>query len=134
MNSSMTEKKTNKPFPKGLFVAAFLMIIFGLVEIVTSFSHEFFGLTTSQAPISTIIGATIGTFYFVSGFLVLTKKIKAAIFAIILLVADAIGRLLMVLTGLYPIGVGYQTFGIIIGTSIVVLFAIYVRLNLKYFK
>jgi len=37
-----------------------------------------------------------------------------------LLVADAIGRILMVLMGLYPIGVGYQTFGIITGTSIVI--------------
>jgi hypothetical protein len=36
------------------------MIIFGLTEVITSFRHEFFGLTTSQATISTIIGATIG--------------------------------------------------------------------------
>src|ERR1035437_8950189 len=109
------------------------MIIFGLTEVVTSFRHEFFGLTTSQATISTIIGATIGAFYFASGFLVLTKRRRAAIVAIILLIADAIGRILMVLIGLYPIGIGYQTFGIITGTSIVIFFAIYVGAKLKVF-
>jgi hypothetical protein len=50
-----------------------------------------------------------------------------------LLVADAIGRILMVLMGLYPIGVGYQTFGIITGTSIVIFFAIYIGAKLKVF-
>jgi len=40
----------------------------------------------------------------------------------------------MVLTGVYPIGVGYQTFAIIAGTSIVIFFAIYIGLNLKHFK
>ena len=109
------------------------MIIFGLAEIVTSFRHEFFGLTTSQATISIIIGATIGTFYFVSGFLVLTKRKRAAIVAIILFLADAIGRILMVLMGLYPIGVEYQTFGIITGTSIAIFFAIYIGAKLKVF-
>jgi hypothetical protein len=110
------------------------MIIFGLAEVVTGFRHEFFGLTTTQTTISTIIGASIGAFYFISGFLVLSKKRKLAIVAIILLLADAIGRISMVLTGLYPIGVGYQTFAIITGTSIVVILAIYIGLNLKHFK
>jgi len=121
------------PFPTGLKVAAALMIIFGLAEVVTGFRHEFFGLTTSQATISTFIGATIGTFYFMSGFLVLTKKRKLAIVAIALLIADAIGRTSLVLTGLYPIGAGYQTFAMITGTSIVVFLAVYIRLKFKYF-
>jgi len=129
----MTNEQT-QPLPIGLKVAAALMIIFGLAEVVTGFRHEFFGLTTSQATISTILGATIGTFYFVSGFLVLTKKRKWAIVAIILLIADAIGRISMVLNGIYPIGVGYQTFAMITGTSIVVLLAIYIGLKLRYFK
>jgi len=129
----MTNEQT-QPLPIGLKVAAALMIIFGLAEVVTGFRHEFFGLTTSQATISTILGATIGTFYFVSGFLVLTKKRKWAIVAIILLIADAIGRISMVLTGIYPIGVGYQTFAMITGTSIVVLLATYIGLKLRYFK
>ena|ERR1022692_776867 len=128
----MTIDKTHT-LPTGIKIAAALMIIFGFAEIVTGFRHEFFGLTTSQATISTVIGATIGAFYFASGFLVLTKKRKLAILAIVLLIADAIGRISMVATGLYPIGYGLQTFAIITGTSIVVFFAIYIGLKLKYF-
>src|ERR1019366_9317093 len=90
-------------FPVGIKISSVFMILFGLAEVGTSFRHEFFGLTTSQATISTIIGATIGTFYFASGLLVLTKK-KLAIFAIIT------------------------------GTSIVIFFAIYIGLKLKYFN
>jgi len=64
----------------------------------------------------------------------LTKKRKLAILAIVLLIADAVGRMTMVLTGLYPVGFGLQTFAIITGTSIVIFFAIYIGLKLKYFK
>jgi hypothetical protein len=131
INDNQAQSKT---LPRGIKIAAVLMIIFGLAEVVTSFEHEFFGLTTSQATISTMIGATIGTFYFVSGFLVLTRKRQLAIVAIVLLIVDAIGRISMVLTGLYPIGFGLQTFAIITGTSIVIFFAIYIGLKLKYFK
>jgi hypothetical protein len=129
----MTNEQT-QTLSVGLKVAAALMIIFGLAEILTGFRHEFFGLTTTQTIISTIIGASIGSFYFISGFLVLSKKRKLAIVVIILLLADTIGRISMVLTGLYSIGVGYQTFAIITGTSIVVILAIYIGLNLKHFK
>lgn len=124
---------TKQTIPTGVRIAAILMIIFGFAEVVTSFRHEFFGLTTSQKIVSTVIGAVIGTFYFASGLLVLTKKKKAARLAIVLLIADAIGRILMVLTGLYPIGFGLQTFAIIVGTSIVIFFAVYLRSQLKHF-
>lgn len=129
----MTNEQT-KTLPTGIKIAAILMIVFGLAEIVTSFRHEFFSLTTSQTTISTIIGSIIGTFYFASGFLVLTQKRKMAIVAIALLIADAIGRISMVVTGLYPIGSVLQTFAIMTGTSIVVFFAIYIGLKLKHFK
>jgi hypothetical protein len=110
------------------------MILFGLAEIVTSFRHEFFGLTTSQAVVSTIIGAVIGLLYFVSGLLVLTKRRRAAIAAIILLVADVVGRITMALSGLYPLNSGMQTLSIIAGTLIVIFFAIYINLRLRYFQ
>jgi hypothetical protein len=119
--------------PAGIRIAAVLMIIFGIAEVVTSFRHEFFVLTTSQAPISTMIGTAIGSFCLTGGLLVLTKRRRAAKVAIILLIADAIGRILMVLTGLYPVGVGYQSFGIITGTSIVIFFAIYIGAKLNSF-
>jgi hypothetical protein len=108
-------------FPLGIKISSVFMIFFGLAEVVTGFGHEFFGLTTSQATISTIIG----TFYFLSGLLVLTGKRKWAILAIVLLIADAVGGIATVLSGLYPVGSGLQTFAIITGTSIEVFFAIY---------
>ncbi len=119
---------------KGIIVASVLMMIFGLAEIVTSFTHKFFGLTTSQATISTIIGASIGIFYFVSGILFLTKRKKAAVIAIVLLIIDAIGRISMVMTGLYPVDSPLQKFAIMAGTSIVILLAIYIRIKMKRFK
>jgi hypothetical protein len=127
-------KKLTQTLPAGVKVVAALMIIFGLAEIVTGFRHKFFGLTTSRATVSTLLGATIGTFYFMSGVLVFTKKRKWAKVAIILSIADAVGRIFMVLTGLYAVETGYQVVAIITGTSIVVFFAIYIGLKLKYFK
>jgi hypothetical protein len=91
------------------------MMLFGLAEIVTSFRHEFFGLTTSQAVVSTIIGAVIGLLYFVSGFLVLTKRIRAAIAAIILLITDVAGHFTMAWSELYPLNSEMQTLGIMAG-------------------
>ena len=110
------------------------MIIFGLAEILTSFTHKFFGLTSSLVTNSTITGTTIGTFYFVSGLFVLTKKKWAVTPAILLLIADAIGRISMVLTGYYPMNSALQTFEIITGTTIVIFFAFYIRLKRKFFK
>jgi hypothetical protein len=50
-----------------------------------------------------------------------------------LLVADTIGRILVVLNRTLSIGAGYQNFGIITGTSIVIFFAIYIGAKLKVF-
>ncbi len=134
MNTITDKSARQTKFPKGIIVVSVLTMIFGLAEIVTSFTHTFYGLTTSQTTISTIIGASIGTFYFVSGLLVLTKRKTAAVIAIVLLIIDATGRILMVLTGLYPFDSPQQKFAIFTGTSIVVLFAVYIRLKIKHFK
>jgi hypothetical protein len=45
-------------------VAAALMILFGLAEVVTSFSHKFFGLYTSSAGLLTLLSVAIGLCYF----------------------------------------------------------------------
>lgn len=110
------------------------MMIFGAAEVVTSFTHQFFGLTTTQAVLSTVIGATIGSLYFGSGILVVTRRAWAATTAIVFLLIDAVGRMFMVATGLYPLDSGLQTFAIIVGTAIVVLFAIYLWRNKSSFR
>jgi hypothetical protein len=38
-----------KEIPFGIAVVAMLMILFGLAEVVTGFTHDFFGISTSQA-------------------------------------------------------------------------------------
>ncbi|MGA2503427.1 MAG: hypothetical protein ABSG01_04985 [Anaerolineales bacterium] len=58
------------------------MILFGLAEVATGVSHNFFGVTISEASISTLLGLTLGLFYFVGGCLLLTKRKWAAIIAV----------------------------------------------------
>ena len=115
-------------------IAAGLMILFGLAEIVTGLRHSFFGLITSQGNISTILGIALGVFYFISGLILLTHRRWAAALAIVLLCADVIGRIVMVLTGLYPVNSFQQTFAIVVGTLIAAFFAVYIRLSWKYFR
>jgi len=122
-----------KTFSPGLIIAAALMIVFGLAEVFTGFSHQFFGLTTAQVDIATYLGVALGLFYFFGGILIFTRKRWAAITAIVLLCGDVLGRIAMVLFGLYPLGSLRQTFGIVVGTAIAIVFAVYVGLKLKSF-
>jgi hypothetical protein len=117
-----------------MLLVAILMILFGLAEVVTAFTHSFFGLTTSQAVLSTVIGAALGGCYFVGGLLLLTGRRWAATLAIVLLCIDVLGRFAMVLTGLYPLDSSRQTFGIVAGTAIAALFAIYVATQRNSFR
>jgi hypothetical protein len=89
--------------PRGITIVAVLMILFGLAEVVTGFTHNFFGIITSSINIFTYSAAAIGAFYVVGGLLILTMKKWAAALAIVLLVADIVGRVSLVVTGLYPL-------------------------------
>ena len=109
-----------------MIIVALLMIVFGLAELTTSFTHRFFGLSTAQVAISTYLGATIGTLYAAAGLLVLSMKKRAAAVAIVFLIADIAGRIGMVVTGLYPVDSVKQIAAIILGTSIVAMFAVYI--------
>ena len=67
-------------------VVAVLMVLFGLAEVATGFTHNFIGVVTSSGNnLSTYLGVALGLFYFLSGLLVLSKKKWAAISAIVLL-------------------------------------------------
>jgi len=110
---------------RSLTLAAALMIVFGLAEVVTGFTHNFLGLITSQNESAMYASVALGVFYFVSGWLSLTKRKWAATLAIVLLSADVIGRIAMVVTGLFPVDSFRQTFAIIAGTVIAIVFAIY---------
>jgi hypothetical protein len=70
------------------------MIVFGIAEIITSFTHNFFGLHTVEAAVATLVGAGIGASYAVAGLVILTMKRRAAKIALVLLVMVVAGRLL----------------------------------------
>ncbi len=127
-------QSTGKTFPFSITVIAVLMILFGLAEVVTGFTHQFFGLTTAQIAISTYVGVALGLLYFAGGVLLLTKKSWAAILSIGLLCADVLGRIGMVIFNLYPVNSFRQSFGIMVGTAIAAFFAIYIGLKLKSFR
>lgn len=124
-------KKTRS---KGIIIVVDLMILFGIAEVVTSFTHNFLGVATSSGSMFTYLAAAIGVFYIAAGALILTLKKWAAALAITLLGADIIGRVFLVLTGFYPTDSFKPTFAIIAGTAIAGIFAVYIGLKWKSFK
>lgn len=128
----MTTKNKNHKIvkiPLGIIIVAILMIIFGLIEVATAFTHSFLGITTSQALLFTYSAVAIGVFYILAGILILTKKRRAAWLAVILLCLDILGRVALVGAGLYPLNSPEQIFSIITGTVIAAIFAIYIALK-----
>jgi len=125
---------TSHRLPVGILAVAVLMILFGLAEVVTGFTHEFFGLTTAHINVATYLGVGLGLCYLIGGILIFTKLRPAAILAIVLLCVDVLGRIAMVVFGLFPLDSFRQTFGIVVGTAIAALFAIYVGLKLESFR
>ena len=105
------------------------MIVFGLAEVTTALTHRFFGLSTAEVTLSTYMGAAIGVLYTVAGLLVLSMKKRAAAVAIVLLIVDIVERIGMVVTGLYPVDSFKQIVAIILGTSMVAVFAVYIGLK-----
>jgi len=124
----------DKGRPLGITVAALLMIIFGLAEVLTGFTHTFFGISTSTATIFTYAAAAIGSFYVASGLLIFTMKKWAAVLAIALLVADVAGRIALADTRLYPLSSFAQTVALVLGTAIAIALAIYIAVKWKLYK
>lgn len=138
MNESDADHKTSRfdqnRRPLGITISSVLMILFGLAEIVTGFTHKFFGITTSVVTLFTLSGVAIGACYAIAGAVILTMKRWAAILAIVLLVADILGRAALTLSGLYPTDSFMNTFAIILGTCIAAFFAIYIGIRMNSFR
>jgi len=110
------------------------MIVFGFAEIITGFTHNFFGLHTAQGAVSTYIGASIGLLYAAAGFVILIMKRRKAVLAIVLLLMVVVGRISMVMTGLYSVNTFRQAVAMILGTSIAAGFAIFIALQRSAFR
>jgi hypothetical protein len=131
----MTQETLDKKRFLGITIVAVLMIVFGLAEIATGFTHNFFGLiSTAGAAASTYGGAGVGALYAIGGLFLLSMKKWAAIVAEICLILVALGRVALVVVGLYPLNSFLQAFSIIVGTAIAIFFAIYIGAKWKYFN
>jgi hypothetical protein len=134
-DNGLEKPAASKTRPLGILIVAVLMILFGLAEVATGFTHNFIGqVSTSAASLSTILGVMLGAFYFLAGLLLLTTRRTAAYIAIVLLCGDVLGRVGMVLAGLYPVDSFKQTFAIVVGTLIAAFFAIYIAVRMMVFK
>ena len=127
------DKPVGQVRSRGIAVVVTLMIVFGVAEVTAGITHRFLGLSTAQGMIATYTGAAIGVLYAVAGLLILSMKRRAAALAIALLIVVIVGRVGMVVAGLYPIDSFKQVLAIILGTSIVAVFAIYIGLKWSLF-
>jgi hypothetical protein len=66
--------------------------------------------------------------------LLLSGRKWAAALAIVLLIADVLGRVVMVLTGLYPVDSALQIVGIVVETSRVAFLAVDTELKWNTFR
>ena len=125
----------NQSRPWGIIFVAVLTIIFGLAEVATGFTHNFLGLvSTTSVTLATYGAAGVGALYAIGGLLLLTMKKVAAKLTMACLVLVIAGRIVLVLTGLYPLTSFLQDISIIIGTALAIIFAIYIGLKWKSFR
>lgn len=113
----------------GIDIASALMIVFGLTEVYTSFSHSFFGISTSSDTIAVYTSTLIGVFYIAAGIAILPMKRWGATLAILFLGLDIAARIFLVAVGLYPTNSFENIVGIVTGTIIAVIFALYIFLK-----
>jgi len=118
----------------GIVIVAILMILFGLAEIATGFRHDFFGVSTTRGAFSAYANAGVGALYAVAGILILSMKKRCVAIALGCLALDVVGRIALVVTGLFPINTFRQTGAIVAGTTIVTIFAAYIGSKWKQFS
>lgn len=117
---------------RGITVVAALMIVFGAAEVLTGL---FLGHTigVADATVFAYEAPAIGALYIIGGLLLLAMKKWAAGLTEVCLAADVVGRLHLVVTGVYPF-VGVAALAVVIGTAIAVVFAIYIGLRWNVFR
>jgi hypothetical protein len=137
----MTDQKQSRDLIKGkafhrcgIATVAILMILFGLAEIVTGFTHNFFGVSTTRSAFSAYANAGVGALYAVAGVLILSMKKRYVAIALGCLTLDVVGRIALVVTGFFPINTFRQTGAMVAGTTIVIIFAAYIGSKWKQFS
>ena len=62
-----TEMANTQKRKRGIIAVALLMILFGIVEIITAFTHNFVGISTTQGTLSAYTTAAVGSLYAIAG-------------------------------------------------------------------
>lgn len=120
--------------PRGIVVAAALMIVFGIAEVATGFTGHFLGgISVTTSTEYTIAAAATGSCYSLAGIFILTMRKWGATLGIVFLFAELLGRIYLVSTGLYPLS-GTDEGAFIAGSIIAILFALYIGLKWKVFR
>ncbi len=113
----------------GITIVAILMVLFGIAEIATGFTHNFVGIiNTTQSSASTYGAAIVGAVYAIGGLLLLPMKKRLARVSLFCLGIVVVGRVYLVLTGLYPFTTALQIGSIVVGTLIALIFMVYIGL------
>ena len=105
------------------------MILFGVAEVVIAFTHKFLGISTAPGAVSALLTSGIGTLYTISGLNLLAMRRRAAAVAVACLVVIVVGRIAMVVSGVFPLDSFEQIFAMTVGTAIAVFFAAYIGWN-----
>jgi hypothetical protein len=110
------------------------MILFGVAEVFTGlFLGHWIGVSEADSTAFAYEGPALGGLYVIGGFLLLTGRKWAAGLAEVCLAADVVGRVHLVLTGVYPF-VGLAAVAVVIGTAIAIFFGIYIGLKWRFFR
>jgi hypothetical protein len=110
------------------------MILFGVAEMFTGlFLGHRIGVSEANNTVFAYEGPAIGALYVIGGFLLLAGKKWAAGLAEVCLAADVVGRVQLILTGVYPF-VGLAAVAVVIGTVLAICFGIYIGLKWRSFR
>ncbi len=120
--------------PLGILAVSVLLILFGMAEVVPSFTRLFLLISRPRVPAATWMGALTGLFYCTSGILLLPLRRRLAFLSLLFLAGAFLGRIVMMVAGLYPMNSFLQSLAMSVGTSMAAFFAIYILLKWSSFK
>ena len=118
----------------GILVVSVLLILFGLAEVPTPFTHHFFGTPTSRFQSATWLGTATGVAYSIAGFLLLPMRRRLATLSVLLLAGGVLARIAMMAAGVYSMNSFLQSLAMSLGTSFAAFFALFILLKWSSFK
>jgi hypothetical protein len=116
------ENVTGQPSP-GFMLMSVTLILFGIMEVVTSFRHSFFVIETAASAGRTVACASSGACCIAAGSLILAGRRGMARVAIVLLLLIVVGRLGVVVADLFLGEATTHGVDIVASTAVALVFA-----------